>query len=150
MPVTYPPFVDLVATFPALGKGKGASEAEILAAEAALETEFPIAYRLYLSQLGYLIGEPEEMYGLGEGVPSHMNLVDCAIAERTKFMPYQPSHLIPLCNDGFGNHYCIDLRSGADDPPVVFWDHEQDSNQVPEPIAEQLTIWLFRWAAELD
>jgi hypothetical protein len=55
-------------------------------------------------------------------------------------------HLIPVMNDGSGNLYCLDT-SVADEPPIVFWDHEAGSDQTPEIESGSFASWL---ASRLD
>ena len=43
-----------------------------------------------------------EFNGLGGGVPKHLDLCEETIAEREQFIPYLPSHLLPMENDGGG------------------------------------------------
>jgi hypothetical protein len=51
--------------------------------------------------------------------------------------------LVPIRNDGGGNHYCPDTRHLQDDEcPVVFWDHEEGATQTPEQVAVNFTAWL--------
>ena len=57
-----------------------------------------------------------------------------------------PEYLVPVMNDGAGNHYCLDDTSRLDggECPVVFWDHEhQDGpDQVPEQVSASFDRWL--------
>lgn len=36
-----------------------------------------------------------------------------------------PAHLVPFSPDGFGNHYCFDVKSHH----IVFWEHDVDYTQ---------------------
>ncbi|MCZ8158272.1 MAG: SMI1/KNR4 family protein [Rhizobiaceae bacterium] len=122
--------------------GAGASELEIQAAEKSLGVTFPIRFREYLSWFGYVSAAHWELNGLGEGVPAHLNLVTETLLEREQFRPHIPRSLLPLENNGAGDHSCLDLSSGNDDPPIVFWDHEKDERQVPTPEADHFSQWL--------
>lgn len=122
----------------------GATDEEIAMAECELGVSFPAVFRRYLSEFGYLEIRSAELYGLGAGVPQHLDLVRNTKAERSEFHPYIPHHLIPFLPNGGGDHYCIDLSSGADDPPVVFWNHELDSEQRPPLLADRFTSWLLQ------
>ncbi len=126
----------------------GASEAEIEAAEAALGVRFPPQFRAYLSEFGYLSIAHCEFNGLGAGVPEHVNLVRETLAEREMFRPYIPIHLLPLENNGAGDHFCIDLTAGLEDPPVVFWSHDEDESQTPEPESDRFSSWLLERVSE--
>jgi len=122
--------------------GRGASEETIVAAERKLGVVFPKAFRQFLSQWGYFEFRSAESYGLGDGVPAHLDLVRNTQVERNQFHPHIPTHLIPFMPNGCGDHYCIDISAVGDDPPVVFWDHELDVNQTPQVLAETFSLWL--------
>jgi cell wall assembly regulator SMI1 len=123
--------------------GLGATAHEIGSTERELVIAFPAVFRSYLAEFGYLEFRSAEFYGLGAGVPHHLHLVRNAIAERTEFHPHVPSHLIPFMANGCGDHYCIDLSVPADDPPVVFWDHDLDTAQQPQRLADTFSSWLL-------
>ena len=121
----------------------GATTDEVAEAERTLGVSFPEALRRYLMELGYVEAGSAEFFGLGAGVPKHLNLVDRTIAERTTLHPNIPRHLIPVLNDGCGNHFCIDLRDGTADPPIVFWSHELGTDQTPGRVADSFSRWLL-------
>jgi cell wall assembly regulator SMI1 len=132
-----------MALYPRALSGIGASAEEVADAERKLGVSFPEAFRAYLTDLGYLEFESVEMYGLGVGVPKHLDLVENTIAERTVLHPNIPIQFIPVLNNGCGDHYCLDLRPNALDPPVVFWSHELGPDQTPAFVAERFTGWLL-------
>jgi len=105
-------------------------------------------FRTYLSEFGYLELRSGELYGLGAGVPAHLDLVGNTRAERTEFHPHIPLHLVPFMPNGCGDHYCIDLSARVDDPPVVFWDHELDAAQQPQRLADTFSSWLLHHTNE--
>lgn len=142
MPVLEPAFRAFLDANPGAVVGRGATEQEIASAEQTLAVTFPPRFRSYLSECGYLEFRSAEFYGLGTGVPEHLDLVRNAMAERTQFHPHIPVHLIPFMANGCGDHYCIDLSARADDPPVVFWDHELGTTQQPQRLADTLGSWL--------
>ena len=46
-------------------------------------------------------------------------------------------------NDGFGNHYCLDVsRMENGVCPVVFWDHEEPDDQETEEVTPDFVAWL--------
>jgi hypothetical protein len=127
--------------------GKGATPREIDLAARRLGVVFPRNYRTFLELFGWASIGGLELYGLGEDVPAHLNLVEVTLSERTGMRPRMPHHLVPLANDG-GNHYCL----GADaceerERPVVFWDHALREGQDPALVGRSLEAWL---SAELD
>jgi cell wall assembly regulator SMI1 len=133
---------------PSAQTGQGATDSEIAAAERELGVTFPSVFRSYLAEFGFLEFGSAEFYGLGAGVPAHLNLVRNTVAERTEFHPHIPSHLIPFMPNGGGDHYCVDLSARADDPPVVFWNHELDTAQQPEQLADTFSSWLLHHTEE--
>ncbi len=42
--------------------------------------------------------------------------------------------LLPFARDPFGNLICFDYRETDNNPPIVFWDHEADSDAGEEPL----------------
>jgi cell wall assembly regulator SMI1 len=123
--------------------GQGATSQEIELAERQLGVEFPRSYKAFLKHFGWASIDSLELYGLGEDVPAYLDLVKMTLSERTEMMPRLPSFLVPLMNDGFGNHYCLDvgLREQGESP-VVFWDHNLGESQDPEYVAGNLEGWL--------
>src|SRR5687768_6924200 len=91
--------------------GKGASEQEIDAAEKILGCTIRGDYRQFLSTFGWGGASHFEIYGVGSDVPPYLDLVRTTRSERTEMTPRLPEYLLPLMNDGGGNHYCLDLAS---------------------------------------
>lgn len=108
--------------------GSGATSAQVAAAESTLGLAFPDSYRRFLTEIGWA----SEVFGLGDDVPGHLELVRLTQDERTEFRPHIPPHLVPVHNDGGGNHYCLDTgRSTGSECPIVFWDHEHERTRFP-------------------
>jgi hypothetical protein len=149
MSVHEPVFRAFLDANPGAITGRGATEEEIVIAEQRLEVTFPPRFRSYLCECGYLEFGSAEFYGLGAGVPNHLDLVRNTIAERTEYHPQIPGHLVPFMPNGCGDHYCIDLSTRSDDPPVVFWDHELiNTKQKPQRLAETFSSWLLEHTHE--
>lgn len=124
--------------------GSGASEKTISAAERRLGIQIRGGYRRFLQKFGWGGTEHVQLYGLGKGVPKHLDLVSMTESERSEMRPRLPRTLVPLMNDGCGNHYCIDgSAAGAGEPCVVFWDHELDEDQTPEEYGKDFCLWLL-------
>lgn len=135
------------------GFGRGAAWAEIDSVEQRLGVRLPLSYRLFLHEFGWGGVEDIEIYGLGSDVPAHLHLVSLVESERTEMEPRLRHSLIPLMNDGRGNHCCLDTsRFSGDECPVVFWDHAHVDglNQEPEPVAENFVTWLMEELEERD
>lgn len=110
-------------------------------AERRLAVRLPESYRAFLSEFGWGRFADDEIYGLGSDVPSHLDLVRNAVAEQTVMEPLMPHGLVPVMNDGAGNHYCLNTRSFCgNECPVVFWDHELAQDEFISP---SFDLWLI-------
>ena len=99
---------------------------------------------MFLERFGYGGVDDFDLYGLGEGVPENLNPVVMTQSERTEAYPNIPHHLLPIMNDGGGNHVCLDTRASPDEPPVVWWWHEDGQDQIPQPAARDFLSWLAK------
>ncbi|NJO33476.1 MAG: SMI1/KNR4 family protein [Rhodospirillales bacterium] len=123
--------------------GKGARSEDIENAETQLGVRFPTSYRRYLEDFGWARFSHHELYGLGQDVPMHLDLVRNTAAERTQMRPLMPPALVPIMNDGAGNHYCLDIsQSTGDECPIVFWDHDLGESQKAEPVSPTFAVWI--------
>lgn len=123
--------------------GNGASEDLINEAEQAIHARLPNSYKDFLRCYGWGGVQSIELFGLGDDVPIHLDLINIIRSERLSFSPLLPSNYIPIYNDGFGNLYCLDISAMDNgECPVVFWDHELASSQSPEVVADNFFIWL--------
>lgn len=138
----------LLAKFDDAELGHGATEEELAGAEERLALRFEGTYLSFLRRFGWGSVEYIEIYGLGNGVPAYLDLVQVAESERHEMEPRLPLHLLPLRNDGGGNLYCLDTRV-PNEPPVVFWDHEEPSSQTPGEVAASFAEWLMDYLVEL-
>lgn len=123
--------------------GVGASISLIRETAEQLGVRLPNSYTRFLQEFGWCAVESIEINGVGEDVPKHLDLRQVTASERSEAHPILPSQLLPLMNDGFGNHYCLDTNEfTGSECPVVFWDHEAGTSQVPEKIAKSFEVWL--------
>ncbi len=131
--------------------GRGASEAEIKDAERILGVMLSASYRRFLRDFGWGGVEHLEIFGLGSDAPHYLNLINMTLRERIEMEPAIPNHLVPLMNDGAGNHYCLDTRQmKKGEGPVVFWDHELGKNQQASLISASFDLWLIDLLNGLD
>ena len=125
--------------------GIGASSLDIDQAQFALGVTFSASYVQFLKFYGWAKLKYDYVYGLGEGIPDYLNVVKTTILEREAAEPALPRFLVPIMNDGSGNHYCLDSRqSNNGEMTVVFWDHESPDgkSQVPEIVSPSFDGWL--------
>lgn len=142
--MSYKELREKILTFPDKEYGKGATIEEIKYAETSLRTIFSKSYRQFLQEFGWARFAHQELYGLGPDVPSYLELIRHTNAERNEMRPSLLPHLVPLMNDGSGNHYCLDTRMMCNlECPVVLWDHELGEDQHPEFVCETFDIWLI-------
>ena len=126
--------------------GTGATDRAIVDAEQTLGVRFPHSYKAFLSRFGWARVYCDPVFGLGPSVPPEYDLVETARCERYEAHPHIPDHLVPIMNDGAGNHYCLDTSRLHDgECPVVFWDHEhQDGpDQSPDQVSPSFDRWLI-------
>ncbi len=126
--------------------GSGVSEKRIAGAERELGISIRGGYRQFLTTFGYGGFAHIELYGLGG--PSNLDLVNITISEREEMVPPLASCLLPFHNDGSGNHYCLDTKTG-NEPAVVYWSHEEGPKQIPMRIADSFCHWLEVMLADL-
>jgi hypothetical protein len=86
--------------------------------------------RAFLADFGWLQIGSAEVFGLGQGVPTYLNLELEMVAEREVFEPGLPAKLLPMMNDGGGNLVCVDCADTRE--AMALWDHSEglvDLNQ---------------------
>lgn len=128
--------------------GGGATQEEIDAAERALGAPLRGGYRLFLERFGWGGVEDFEIFGIGSGVPRYLDLVEVTRSERTEAQPCIPHHLVPIMNNGGGDHACLDTMASPDNPPIVWWRHEDGADQIPQSEAPDFLSWLSKLLVE--
>jgi hypothetical protein len=140
---------EMIEQINSLGKNKsghGASDQDIADAATELDVHFPASYKAFLSTFGWVRVYFDMLYGLGPGVPAPYELVKNVLCERYEAHPHIPKRLLPILNDGAGNHYCLDTANfRGNECPVVFWDHEHEDgvDQPPAPVSQSFDRWLI-------
>lgn len=129
--------------------GQGATEQEIEEAERALGVRFPQEYAEFLHRAGWLDWGYGPIFGLGRGIPPNMHLVKKTMQERHLCHPNIPIYLLPIMNDGCGNHYCLFVE-GPNKNKVAFWDHEHEDEEKQIPAVRGLGFvdWLSRYESD--
>jgi len=124
--------------------GSGAEPQEVRRAEDRLSVTLPSNYVAFVMEFGWLCVGHTEINGIGRDVPMHLELIRNTSRERNSGSAAIPHYLIPVVNDGGGNHYCLDLtRSDGNDCPIVFWSHELGGYQDPADTSDSFLQWLY-------
>ena len=117
--------------------GIGVEESTIELAEHTMEVTFPDDLKQYLKAYGWITFGNIELFGLGENIPLHLNLVQNYKEETTQ--GDLPKDLIPFHNNGAGDLTCVrsvkENNSRSESKVVVYW-HEDSA------IEEQKEIFL--------
>ncbi|MGH1364165.1 MAG: SMI1/KNR4 family protein [Calditrichia bacterium] len=112
------------------------SEGEILSLESKLGQSLPTDFKSFLKRINGLEMFSESIYGIYKNKPG-LDLYSNYLWELEESdNPILP-HLLPISPDGFGNHYCLDLKSLYDNGDycnVIFWQHdfEYTAEELPD------------------
>ncbi len=116
---------------------------EIAAAERELGAPLPESFRRFQLEFGECPHGPVEIYSVRPVEPPAVNIITRNLDARKELYPRLPQYLIAFSDDGGGDYDCFDTRQRvADECPVVWWDHELDEEQTPEPLAPSFLDWL--------
>jgi len=124
--------------------GEGATDDEIEAASRTLGVPIRGGYRMFLRRFGHGGVADFDIFGVGRSVPAHIDLVDLTQSERTMYEPNIPHHLLPIMNNGGGDHVCLDTQASPNEPHVVMWWHEDGPDQIPPFVAHNFVSWLSK------
>lgn len=105
--------------------------------------ELPVSYASFLKDFGWFRISQHEVIGFGADVPAHLDLIKIATWERELAYPPMSANLLPLENDGAGDHYCLDLAASTH--PVIFWSHDDSEapHQAPIVVAPNFVAWAM-------
>lgn len=122
--------------------GTGCSPGELVAVRAAFDL-LPEDYVAYLCDFGWFTVSSHEVIGFGAGVPTHLDVIRVVTWERELAQPSMSAGLLPIENNGGGDHYCLDLD--APGHPVVFWSHDDPlgSDELPAVVAPCFAAWAL-------
>lgn len=131
--------------------GCGASREQISNVMNGMGVVFPESYIWFLKEYGWVRLGGDELYGLGPDIPAYLELGRITESERKDARPHLKHYLVPIMNDGAGNHYCLDtLKMNEGECPVVFWDHELGEEQEPQCVSGSFSEWLNTRLEELS
>ena len=119
------------------------ANSEIIAAAEQILGDFPEDYRRFLGEVGWCGIWDCEVFGLGPGIPSYLDVVALATSEHADYG--LPTHLIPVMNNGAGDLTCIDkgrFDSVERTAPMVVWYHETSPSEGPVDVADSFSGWL--------
>jgi hypothetical protein len=124
--------------------GAGVGDDAVYAAEETLG-RFPEGYRRFVREFGWLNAPGVEVFGLGEDVPFHLDLLQNARWEREQSGNPIPASLVPVYNNGAGDLLCFDTRETARtrESPMFFWRHEDGPDQDLSSEAPSFSDWLL-------
>lgn len=145
---TNPELTQAIERFENKELGPGAGVAAVSHVETALGVKLPASYRWFLRQYGWARFAHEELCGVGDALPAHLDVVENTQFERANDAK-MPASLVTILADGAGNHYCLDTKrvTGRDECAVVFWDHER---QASDPVADDFGRWLIARLEQLS
>jgi len=109
------------------------SGAAIAEAERALNLTFPASFTRFMStspELQLPLCARFYWVGAGENLGTD-EIVSANGVEHEQSSSPLPGFLVAFYNDGMGNQLCFDTRTQSEDGeyPVVYWDHELDSQE---------------------
>lgn len=115
----------LILNNPNIFHGNGISEKSILISEKKLGSILPISYKSYLCDFGWLSFDSFEIYGLGEKIPPHLDLVKQNLKIHNLYNGILPKELIIFYEYGNGDYNCFNtLKNILGESPIVTWNHE--------------------------
>lgn len=125
---------------PTLERGSAATVEQVLRVEGRLG-QFPADFKRYLMVFGWLAFRQYEIFGIGDGVPTYLDLEAVTLEERRQFG--LPQHFVAVMYTGSGDLYCFDTRSsGEGECPIFLWDHEEREARSPGEGGPSFTAWL--------
>jgi hypothetical protein len=133
-----------------------ATAEDLAKAEQALACRFPLSYQWFQFEFGEFPHGPVDIYTVRPVESPNRNIVGINLEERAESYPPLPVHLIAFSDSGGGDFLCFDTSAGdrsgfpAGECPVVWWDHEGEADQIPEPAGDSFLDWLEAELRELD
>lgn len=114
-------------------------EKNILWFEDKFQLRIPQEYKEFLKYSNGLYLSGYVFLGIVQGTDRAYGLDSIYDFEHYEAGNEMPKTLLPFSPDGFGNHYCLDIRNGN----VVFWEHDLDYTKTfPEIIASSFFVFL--------
>ena len=122
--------------------GTACTPSELAAVRSAFHL-LPDDYVAFLGDFGWFTVSSHEVIGFGAGVPAHLDVIRVVTWERELAQPRMSAGLLPIENNGAGDHYCLDLLVPSH--PVVLWSHDDPlgADQLPAVVAPSFAVWAL-------
>lgn len=105
--MTYEQLRERLMSDPNVEHGAGATAEVVDHAQEVLGVPFSESYRRFLMDFGWAEIGHFEVYGLGADVPEYLDVVKQTLWERIEAGYHLPRHLVPIMNNGGGDHYLL-------------------------------------------
>ena len=123
----------------------GCDDAIIKNVESKLGLIFPADFVQYLREFGQLSVGHFDFFGQGKDIPEFLDL--CLVAQSEWQLAGLSKSLLPICNNGGGDLYCLDCKLSTTLKSVIcFVPHETHAS---EKIADGIEEWLCEKLASL-
>ena len=118
-----------------------ASEQEIEDTEAHIGQVLPEEYKEFIRRSNGLEFTCDYILRVGNNVrPSAFSMNDVYDFEHYESCNPMPSYIIPVAPDGYGNHYCFDMKNNG---VVIFWQHDVNYEEhQPEIVYESMVAMI--------
>ena len=106
--------------------------------------KLPNDFKKFITKINGFSLLGNKVYGFDENITESIEKV--YFFEHFEVSYPQPTYLVPFCNDGRGNFYCMDTSQNIDNEycPIVFWvsNYEYTNEDLPEIVNNNFLEWL--------
>ena len=148
MPPPSDRYVDVARQFREAAGGESlsctpATPEHLTAAQQALGCRFPDSYVWFQLEFGEVANSSFDIYSVRPSSRRTRTSSPSTSRSGVRRIPRFPAHLIAFSDNGGGDFVCFDTSAMKDgETPIVWWDHEGDEDQVPEPAAASFLDWI--------
>ena len=126
-------------------KGSAALDADIGSFEKTFGVALPYDYKSFIKVYNGFSLMGTAVYGIGN---SDHDLKANYLFEHHEVEHKMPGYLVPFSPDGYGNHYCFDIRSiNNESCSIVFWQHDYEYSEWDSP--EVTNVSFIDWVKEV-
>ncbi len=131
----------------------GIDENEIIELEKKINFKLPKEFKDFISIINGFQIKSDMVYGIHKDI-KYLDLFSTYIFEKDEVGNPIYDYLLPVYPDGFGNHYCLDLKSIDKKGltcPVVFWQHDYEytSDDLPDIDCNSFTEFMWKLLQEI-